>query len=138
MSATDETRQQRRARLRDLGKAAPQLMAGGLPLEPSRPQVLAVALLVKAKLRERDNPARASEAAAIAHAIADKTLSRHPSKEVIACKRGCSLCCSNFVGVTPPEAFRLAAAGPTQTTEPSSLLSASSRAAVFMASPCAV
>lgn len=104
------TRQQRRAQQRELGKAGPQLLAGGLPLEPSRPQVLAVALLVKAKLRERDNPTRASEAAEIAQTLADRTLTRVPSKEVIACKRGCSLCCSNFVGVTPPEAFRLAAA----------------------------
>lgn len=104
------SRQQRRAQQRELGKAGPQLLAGGLPLEPSRKQVLAVALLVKAKLRERDNTRRASEAAEIAQTLADRTLARHPSKEVIACKRGCSLCCSNFVGITPPEAFRLAAA----------------------------
>lgn len=108
MTGQAQTRQQRRAHLRELGKAGPALLAAGLPLQPSRLQVVAVALQVKAKLRERNNPRRASEAAALAHALADRSLVRTPSKETIACRRGCSLCCSNFVGITPPEAFRLA------------------------------
>jgi hypothetical protein len=108
---SEVSRQQRRREVRDRVKAGRQLLAQGLPLQPKMSEVLAVAQVVKAKLDETGNVRRASEAAELVQALAETSIAaRPPTKQQIACTRGCSYCCHTFVAITPPEAFRLAAA----------------------------
>ena len=71
--------------------------------------MIAVAHVIKAKLAERDNPRRASEAAALAQTLNETSLKANPpTRAKIACGKGCSYCCYGFVGILPAEAFRLA------------------------------
>ncbi|MFN3743407.1 MAG: YkgJ family cysteine cluster protein [Hyphomicrobiaceae bacterium] len=105
------TRQQRRREVRERLKAGRHLLTTGLPLQPKTSEILAIAQVVKAKLEETGNARRASEAAELAQMLADTSLAaRPPTQQKIACARGCSYCCYGFVAITPPEAFRLAAA----------------------------
>ena len=107
----EATRQQRRQRHREQLKAGRALMTTGLGLEPARADVIAVAQVLKAKLSERDNQRRASEAAALAQSLNETSLTaRPPVRVTIACCKGCSYCCYGFVGILPAEAFRLAEA----------------------------
>ncbi len=108
---SEATRQQRRREIRDRVKTGRQLLGKGLPLQPKTSEILAIAQVVKAKLGEADNPRRASEAAELAQTLAETSLAaRPPTQQKIACTRGCAYCCHTFVAITPPEAFRLAAA----------------------------
>ena len=85
-------------------------MAGGLAEAPGRADVLGVAEVLRAKLGEAGNPRRASEAAALAQVLSERSLKTYPSKRAIACGRGCNYCCHGLVAVMPPEAFRIAGA----------------------------
>ena len=105
---TDESRQQRRARQREWAKLGRAAMDGGLGSEPRREAVLGVSLILRSKLKERENAACASEAAALAHKLAEVSRKSFAAREQVACSRGCAHCCHNFVGVTAPEVFRLA------------------------------
>ena len=103
------SRQQRRKLQREQVKAGRAVMAAGLATEPRRADVIAVAHVIKAKLSERGNDRRASEAAALAQSLNETSLrARPPTRVSIACGKGCSYCCYGFVGILPPEAFRLA------------------------------
>lgn len=104
----DATRQQRRKLQREQVKAGRALFAAGVAVEPRRPEVIAVAAVLRSKLAERDNDRRASEAAGLAQSLCETSLKKRPGKLAIACKAGCSYCCHGFVGVMPPEAFRVA------------------------------
>ena len=105
----DASRQQRRKLQRERVKAGRGLLSTGLAMEPRRADVIAVAHVINAKLAERDNDRRASEAAALAQALNETSLKARPPVRVkIACGKGCSYCCHGFVGILPPEAFRLA------------------------------
>jgi Fe-S-cluster containining protein len=105
-----QSRQQQRRLQREYVKLGRAAMAAGLPAQPKRETVLGVALLLKAKLLERGNNHRAGEAAGLAHALIEKSLTARPPVISIACRSGCAYCCYSFVGVTAPEAFRLARA----------------------------
>lgn len=106
---SDATRQQRRREAREKVKAGRQILAKGLSLQPKAAEIVAVAMVVKAKLDEAHNPRRASEAAEIAQALVETSVAaRPPTLQKIACAKGCSYCCHTFVGATPPEIFRLA------------------------------
>ena len=108
---TEVTRQQRRREVREKVKAGRHLLGKGMPLQPKAAEILAVALVVKAKLEEAGNARRASEAAELAQTLVETSLAaRPPTLQKIACTKGCAYCCHTFVGVTPPEAFRLAGA----------------------------
>ncbi len=104
----DESREQRRKELRERVKQGERLLGTGLPTAPRRPDVLAIAEVLRAKLLDRDNPGRASEAARLAHRLAQRSLTAFPSRARIACSKGCGYCCHSLVGVVPPEVFRLA------------------------------
>jgi len=106
----DVSRQQRRKRTREQIKAGHALMVSGLPAKPGRAALRDVAHVMHAVLVDRTNPRRAGEAAGLAHEIAETALRRHPAPLEIACRRGCSYCCYSYVGVVPPEVFRIAAA----------------------------
>ena len=85
-------------------------MVRGLGATPSRDEVVGVAEILRAKLQEAGNDRRAGEAATLAQTLGDRSLRAYPSEARIACSRGCSYCCYGFVGVVPPEAFRIAEA----------------------------
>lgn len=107
----DATRQQRRREVREQIKAGRALLGKGLSLQPKAAEIMAVAMAVKAKLGEPDNPRRASEAAELAQTLVDTSVAAHPpTLQKIACTKGCAYCCHTFVAITPPEAFRLAEA----------------------------
>jgi len=106
---TDATRQQRRREVRERIKSGRALIGKGLSLQPKAAEIVAVAMVVKAKLEEPGNPHRASEAAELAQNLVETSVaSRPPSVQKIACAKGCAYCCHTFVAITPPEAFRLA------------------------------
>lgn len=108
---SEVTRQQRRREARERIKVGRHLLGHGLPLQPRTSEIVAIAQVVKAKLDEAGNDRRASEAAELAQSLAETSLAARPStQQKIACTRGCSYCCHTFVAITPPEAFRLAAA----------------------------
>lgn len=108
---SEVTRQQRRQEVRERLKAGRHLLSTGLPLQPKSSEIMAVAQAIKAKLDEDGNTRRAGEAAELAQTLAETSLAaRPPTQQRIACTRGCSYCCHTFVAITPPEAFRLAAA----------------------------
>ena len=105
----DATRQQRRREAREETKLGARLLASGIAQQPHREEVIAVARVVAAKLGERANPARAGEAAGLAHALFERSLARGPAEPRLACRRGCNHCCHQLVGVVAPEVFRIAA-----------------------------
>ena len=106
--AMTQSRQQQRHLHREYVKLGRAAIAAGLPAQPQRDTVLGVALVLKSKLVERGNDRRAGEAAGIAHALIEKSLTAKPPTLSIACRRGCAYCCYSFVGVTAPEVFRVA------------------------------
>lgn len=105
---SEATRQQRRKAHREYIKLGRAALAGGLAAHPPREAVLGVALLFKTKLTERGNDRRASETAGMAQALIERSLAARPPKSELACRKGCAYCCHSFVGVIPPEVFRLA------------------------------
>jgi hypothetical protein len=106
---SDATRQQRRREMREQIKAGRVLLGKGLSLQPKAAEIVAVAMVVKAKLEEAGNRRRASEAAELAQTLVETSITvRPPTVQKIACAKGCAYCCHTFVAITPPEAFRLA------------------------------
>lgn len=105
---TDSTRQQRRKQVRERLKLGERSIAGGLPQTPRRAEAVAVAEVLKSKLSEAGNHHRAGDAASLALRLCERSMRAHPPRARIACTKGCSYCCHSFVGVTPPETFRLA------------------------------
>lgn len=107
---TVDSRQQRRKLARERTKAGERSFATGLGTVPSRADIVGVAEVLRSKLAEAGNARRASEAAGLAQTLSETSLRAFPSAAQIACARGCSYCCYGFVGVLPPEAFRVAEA----------------------------
>jgi Fe-S-cluster containining protein len=54
------------------------------------------------------NPARAGNAAKRAHELFETSLKTNPSKQAIACAKGCAFCCHVSVTATAPEVFLVA------------------------------
>lgn len=104
-----ESRQQRRKTQRERVKTGERNLARGMPTSPAREDVVAIAEVVRAKLAESGNAQRASQAAGLAQALAERSLKAHPPRIEIACRKGCAYCCHLMVAVTAPEAFRIAA-----------------------------
>jgi hypothetical protein len=105
---SEASRQQRRREAREQTKVGQRHLANGLAQQPKRDDVLAVARVVASKLAERGNARRASEAAALVHALFERSLARGSIDPRIACRAGCNHCCHQFVGAVPPEVFRIA------------------------------
>ncbi len=100
-----QLRRQRERRLADLGKGA---LARGFPPSLDDEVSLGVAMALRNKLKEEGNRERASEAAALAEHLLDKSNTGIAPEQQIACRRGCAHCCIAAVSVTAPEIFRVA------------------------------
>jgi Putative zinc- or iron-chelating domain len=103
-----ETRQQRRAKMRELTKLGQAAVERGLAKVPKRAELVGLALVLRAKLADKNDKYRASAAAALAHRAYEAAIASDPPKLSFACRKGCSYCCHGMVTVTAPEAFRLA------------------------------
>lgn len=107
MPAHTDTRQHRRRearRLKQLGRSA---LTKGLPDDFDSEVPLGVALLIHEALTDRNSSNRASDAAALAERVLDRSLAAIEKDPAIACRRGCSHCCVTVASVTPPEIFRV-------------------------------
>lgn len=105
---TQTSRQQRRKIEREQTALGNRLLRAGLAAEPRREEVIAIARVIAGKLGETTNDTRASQAAGLAHDLFEASLKARPSRVEIACRDKCSYCCHQYVGVVPPEVFRLA------------------------------
>lgn len=104
------SRQQQRQQERALSKRGQAALASGLPTTPQKDDIVAVAFLLARTLLDRDEPSRASRAAASIHALNEASTRRTPGAAKLACARGCSYCCHTWVSATAPEIFLAAAA----------------------------
>jgi len=102
------TRAERRTFRRGIKTACRSVLHEGLPLDQDRTAMAALAHILRGKLLEKENPQRAVEAARIAAEIFEISLEKNPPGKPLDCKLGCSYCCSRIVGVSAPEAFRVA------------------------------
>ena len=108
MAEAVPSRQQRRARLRQLRHAGEAVVAEGLPAKNAIEPTVALARILIDTLTS-NAPDRARAAADIAQRTMDRSLERHPGPAV-ACRKGCSHCCSNFIAASIPEVLAVAAA----------------------------
>lgn len=98
-----ETRQQRRARLRQVRQQGDGLLRRGLPRQPI-PADLYAASLALAELIDTKSGARSASAfAGAAHALYEATIKANPPSVALACKKGCNWCCYSTVAATVPE-----------------------------------
>lgn len=104
----DVSRQKRRAEARRLMERGRKSLRQGLTEETDDDTLLGLGLVLHEKLADKGNPARASDAAATAEDVLERSLAKLDA--VIDCKRGCAHCCRHsVVSATPPEVFRIAA-----------------------------
>lgn len=118
------SRQQTRARLRDVRQLGETLIRRGLPYRPAPGEVLAAGVALADRLAAKRAQTGALEFAAAAHALYEASQAAHPPKAALACKRGCNWCCYSTVAATVPEillaaARRPPAPGPGSTAAPS-------------------
>jgi hypothetical protein len=83
-------------------------MRDGMPGPNDEEAWVGAGLLMREALSGDGNSNGASDAAEIALAIVESTLARRAKTVPVACKRGCSYCCSAVVAVTAPEVLRIA------------------------------
>jgi len=95
------------ASLGELRSEADLLARDGLPpLNDLRPTIALTRGLIDLFTDGRDR--RAIRAVAFAQQVLDRSLERHPGKRV-ACTKGCSHCCANFIAASIPEVLAVAA-----------------------------
>ena len=105
------TRQQARHAERERIKRAEALIAKGLAPHPADADLIDAAAAFAHTLAPASGPARARQAAHLAHRLNESSLRRAPTQLTLACKAGCAYCCySSLVAATAPEIFLLAAA----------------------------
>jgi hypothetical protein len=81
-----------------------RLIAEGLPPSPDLSATAALTGALIQILDDSEDPSRASAAAELAEQVFEASLRRHPPRAAIACRKGCSHCCtSNFVAASIPE-----------------------------------
>jgi Fe-S-cluster containining protein len=109
-----QTRQARRARLRDLDALATKVAATGLPRTPGPDQLLAAVGRLARQLAAAKSSATVADIAATAHRLFERSLAAAPAKVPVACKQGCAWCCYNAVSATVPEILLVAQAAATE------------------------
>jgi hypothetical protein len=83
-------------------------MRDGMPGPNDEEAWVGAGLLMREALLGDGKSNGASEAAEIALEIVESTIARRSKTVTVACKRGCSYCCSSVVAVTAPEVLRIA------------------------------
>lgn len=104
------SRQQLRNLERAILKRGRSALAGGLPQTPHKDDVVGVTLALAHILNDGDEPARASMAAAAALGLLEVSARKTPGSGKLACAKGCTYCCHNWVGATAPEVLAIARA----------------------------
>jgi hypothetical protein len=103
------SRKEKLARLRELRKLHPRLLANGVPAIGSEQLAQSMTLLFRDCLENRQNKRSVLRAAELAHALYDRSEKNAPPPgRALACKAGCDYCCHAFVSLLAPEAFLLA------------------------------
>lgn len=98
--------------MRDLRQQGQAALTWGLPNPTTEAAVLGMGLLMRDKLEAAGNTERASEAAALAAVMLDRTMQKMPQSGAVQCAKGCYYCCYSAVTVSAPEVFRLLPAIP--------------------------
>jgi Fe-S-cluster containining protein len=93
--------------MRDLRQQGQAALTWGLPNPTTEAAVLGMGLLMRDKLEATGNAERASEAAALAAVMLDRTMQKMPQAAAVQCAKGCFYCCYSAVTVSAPEVFRL-------------------------------
>jgi Fe-S-cluster containining protein len=102
------TRQQRRDRDREHQRQFDALARDGIPPSADLTATVVLTRHLAQILATPGDERRASRAAEAAERIYDVSIRRHPARQAIACGKGCSYCCRNFVAVSIPEVLFLA------------------------------
>lgn len=98
-----ETRQQRRARLRQVRRHGEGLLRSGLARHPAAADLAAVSLALADLIDTKAGRRAVTGFAAAAHALYEATCKAHPPAATLACKKGCVWCCYSTVAATVPE-----------------------------------
>ncbi len=89
--------------LRQQGQAA---VTWGLPNPATEAAVLGMGLVMREKLADAGSTTRATDTAALAATMLDKTIQKMPQAPAYQCAKGCNFCCHGAVSVSAPELFR--------------------------------
>lgn len=98
-----ETRQQRRARLRQVRQLGEGLLRRGFPRKPTSSDLGAASLALADRLDAQAGERSPTAFAAAAHALYEATLEANPPAASLACRKGCNWCCYSTVAATAPE-----------------------------------
>jgi hypothetical protein len=100
-------RQERRLRLAELGKVTQRIERSGLSTAPELIEVAAMVAIVDDAM---DAPGAGGSRRAVARlvGIQDKSNAAAPFRDTVACRRGCTFCCSLSVSATAPQVFAVA------------------------------
>lgn len=93
--------------MRDLRQQGQTALTWGLPNPASEASVLGMGLLMRDRLAEGTDSARAAGAAELAATMLDRTLQKMPQAGSVQCAKGCNFCCHSAVSVSAPELFRV-------------------------------
>jgi hypothetical protein len=101
------TRQERRRRLAELAKVIDRIERSGLSHAPELVELAAMVAIVDEPM---DRPAAGASRRAVARivAIQDKSNAAAPFRGEVACRKGCTFCCSLSVSATAPQVFAVA------------------------------
>jgi Fe-S-cluster containining protein len=102
-----EEREHRRI-MRDLRQQGQASLTWGLPNPATESAIIGMGVVLRDKLQDAADPARATAAAGLAAKLLDRTTARMAQASDFACKRGCSYCCYSAVPVSAPEVLALA------------------------------
>lgn len=81
----------------------------GLPARFSIPAMFAHTAALRRILERREEADRAIRLAHVFHDGFERSMAHVPPERRLACSAGCSMCCHNWIAVTAPEVFAIAA-----------------------------
>jgi Fe-S-cluster containining protein len=102
-----EEREHRRI-MRDLRQQGQAALTWGLPNPATESAIVGMGVVLRDKLQDTADPARATAAARLAATLLDRTTAKMAQSSSFACARGCSYCCYSAVPVSAPEVLALA------------------------------